>query len=694
MAARPEVAPAAAHAYRREIDGLRAVAVLPVILFHAGLPAFAGGYLGVDVFFVISGYLITGILARDLRQGRFSLARFYERRARRILPALTAVLLACIPFAVAWMSPLQLEELARGFVAATLSVSNILYWLELDYFGPSAEPLPLLHTWSLGIEEQFYLLFPLALAGLWRLRRPAALAIVTAALAASLALAALATQAIRQPASSCSPSGPGNSCSAPHSLWRWSAPACPRRALWRRRASRFSSSRWPASHSASCRASCRFCSLRRHRPRDRRGRPRHAGPAPARDPAAGRHRARQLQRLSLAPADPRLRADSLRPARPDGGAGARRRRGRRGLAHLGLCRAAVPPAQRRPAAGPAPGRRRPPWRSCSPSASAASRATVLRRASHRRSAPSWRPSRTPTRTATPARPTSSMPIPFTRSPAAWSTAPSRRSPSTATATPTRSRADSGRSPSAPASASTRSPAAPARRSAGLTRTGAASSPDCDAWVRGVEDFAGAAGFDVVVLAARWTAGVALTAFDNGEGGGRVRRPTSWCRSATVPAERRRPRGGGDRPLRGRDRGSARRRPRGRPRLSDPGGRLERHRGARPPPRAVGRAGQPLHAASTSSSAGMPRSSPPSTPSTAPASSGSARPTGCATPTCPAAASTTSATGRSTSTTTTSTPSAPALYRADDHRRNRGGPAAAVSTEQAQAPTPSPDRVIA
>ncbi|WP_366935307.1 acyltransferase family protein [Amaricoccus sp.] len=168
---------------------MRAVAVLPVILFHAGIPAFSGGWLGVDVFFVISGYLITGILLRDLERGEFSIARFYERRARRIVPALAFVLLACIPFGLAWMSPPQLAELARGTIAAALSVSNVLYWLELDYFGPAAEHLPLLHTWSLGVEEQFYLLFPLALAFLWR--RGSGLA-VPFLLAGGLSLAAAA----------------------------------------------------------------------------------------------------------------------------------------------------------------------------------------------------------------------------------------------------------------------------------------------------------------------------------------------------------------------------------------------------------------------------------------------------------------------------------------------------------------------
>ena len=193
----PAAAPAAAAraGYRREIDGLRAVAVVPVILFHAGFAAFAGGYLGVDVFFVISGYLITGILARDLARGRFPLARFYERRARRILPALAFVLLACLPVAVGWLSPPELRDFAASFAATALSVSNFVFWQELDYFGPAAEHLPLLHTWSLGIEEQFYILFPLALAALWRWRRRHVLVTLALALALSLAAAAWAAGA-------------------------------------------------------------------------------------------------------------------------------------------------------------------------------------------------------------------------------------------------------------------------------------------------------------------------------------------------------------------------------------------------------------------------------------------------------------------------------------------------------------------
>lgn len=157
--------------YRREIDGLRAVAVLPVILFHAGLSWFSGGYVGVDVFFVISGYLITTIIINDLEMQSFSIGRFYERRARRILPALFFVLLCCIPFAWFWMTPEQLKNFFQGFVAITFFASNILFWKKEGYFSEPAEENPLLHTWSLAVEEQFYIFFPLILLGIWRFGR-------------------------------------------------------------------------------------------------------------------------------------------------------------------------------------------------------------------------------------------------------------------------------------------------------------------------------------------------------------------------------------------------------------------------------------------------------------------------------------------------------------------------------------------
>lgn len=155
--------------YRKEIDGLRAVAVLPVILFHAGLEVFSGGYVGVDVFFVISGYLITAILIRELARGEFSLLHFYERRARRILPALFLVMLSCLPFAWWWLLPRYFAEFSGSIAATSLFISNIFFWQHTDYFGIAAESKPLLHMWSLAVEEQYYLIFPLLLMVCWPL---------------------------------------------------------------------------------------------------------------------------------------------------------------------------------------------------------------------------------------------------------------------------------------------------------------------------------------------------------------------------------------------------------------------------------------------------------------------------------------------------------------------------------------------
>ncbi|MBC7505776.1 MAG: acyltransferase, partial [Sandarakinorhabdus sp.] len=169
--------------YRPEIDGLRALAVLPVMLFHAGFGVFSGGYVGVDVFFVISGYLITTIIAEERAAGRFSLVRFYERRARRILPALFLVMVVCLPFAWWWMLPVELADFGRSLVAVVLFVSNVLFWRTSGYFDLAAEAKPLLHTWSLGVEEQFYVVFPLVIALGWRFgirRLTIGLGIVTA----------------------------------------------------------------------------------------------------------------------------------------------------------------------------------------------------------------------------------------------------------------------------------------------------------------------------------------------------------------------------------------------------------------------------------------------------------------------------------------------------------------------------------
>ena len=125
--------------YRREVDGLRALAVLPVIAFHAGSQTFSGGYVGVDVFFVISGYLITQLIAEEKQAGKFSLVSFYERRARRILPALFVVMAACLPFALLWMLPFQLVDFSHSVMSVPLFASNILFWREIGYFGTVAE---------------------------------------------------------------------------------------------------------------------------------------------------------------------------------------------------------------------------------------------------------------------------------------------------------------------------------------------------------------------------------------------------------------------------------------------------------------------------------------------------------------------------------------------------------------------------
>ena len=154
--------------YRAEIDGLRALAVVPVILFHAGFELFSGGFVGVDAFFVISGYLITTILIEDIENKRFIIVNFYERRIRRILPALFFVVLVCIPFAWIWMLPSEMKEFSQSLVAVSLFASNILFWQESGYFETAAEEKPLLHTWSLAVEEQYYLFFPLFLILFWR----------------------------------------------------------------------------------------------------------------------------------------------------------------------------------------------------------------------------------------------------------------------------------------------------------------------------------------------------------------------------------------------------------------------------------------------------------------------------------------------------------------------------------------------
>lgn len=177
--------------YRPDIDGLRAVAVLPVVLYHAGWSAASGGFVGVDVFFVISGFLITSIVSREIEEGRFSLISFYERRARRILPALMAVVI--VSFAIGWfvLLPQEMAGLGQSALSAALFVSNFYFAKHFDYFTPGAEFAPLLHTWSLAVEEQFYLFFPplLMLLAWTRLKRPL---LIIAGLSLSSLLAAAA----------------------------------------------------------------------------------------------------------------------------------------------------------------------------------------------------------------------------------------------------------------------------------------------------------------------------------------------------------------------------------------------------------------------------------------------------------------------------------------------------------------------
>jgi peptidoglycan/LPS O-acetylase OafA/YrhL len=174
--------------YRPEIDGLRALAVLPVLLFHAGVPTFAGGYVGVDVFFVISGYLITGIIAPEMAEDRFSLITFYERRIRRIMPCLIAVIGFCLVAATILLLPGDFMSLSKSIIATDLFSSNILFWRESGYFNTQMDLVPLLHTWSLAVEEQFYILFPPALVLLHRLGRSMLVLIIALLAVASFLL--------------------------------------------------------------------------------------------------------------------------------------------------------------------------------------------------------------------------------------------------------------------------------------------------------------------------------------------------------------------------------------------------------------------------------------------------------------------------------------------------------------------------
>ena len=177
--------------YRPEIDGLRAIAVLAVVLYHAGLGV-AGGYIWVDVFFVVSGFLITSLILKDLQEGKFTLAHFWERRARRIIPAAVVIILATLIAGWFLLLPSDYAKLGKSAAWQAVFGANFHFWRATNYFAGPAEEQPLLHTWSLAVEEQFYLFFPLILFSMFRFRlfrrRGALLALFAVGFVTSLAV--------------------------------------------------------------------------------------------------------------------------------------------------------------------------------------------------------------------------------------------------------------------------------------------------------------------------------------------------------------------------------------------------------------------------------------------------------------------------------------------------------------------------
>lgn len=173
--------------FRLDVQGLRAIAVTSVVAFHAFPSLLPGGFLGVDIFFVISGYLISGILLKELREGKFSIADFYRRRVRRIFPALVVVLVFTVIVGAFLLSPQAFRHLGRNVVSTVFFSSNMDFWLSTDYFDGAAEFKPLLHTWSLAVEEQFYILYPPLLYLLWRFARSRLTLVLAGVFALSLA---------------------------------------------------------------------------------------------------------------------------------------------------------------------------------------------------------------------------------------------------------------------------------------------------------------------------------------------------------------------------------------------------------------------------------------------------------------------------------------------------------------------------
>jgi peptidoglycan/LPS O-acetylase OafA/YrhL len=174
--------------YRKDIDGLRALAIIPVILHHAGFHFVPGGFLGVDIFFVISGFLITSIICYELEHDKFSITKFYERRSRRILPALTVVLLATVLVSILALPAYLFKEFSQSLLATASFLSNVFFYTEFGYFSPKSDEMPLLHTWSLAVEEQFYIFFPLILMLVWKISRKMIIPVITILFITSLVL--------------------------------------------------------------------------------------------------------------------------------------------------------------------------------------------------------------------------------------------------------------------------------------------------------------------------------------------------------------------------------------------------------------------------------------------------------------------------------------------------------------------------
>ncbi|HET8704783.1 MAG TPA: acyltransferase, partial [Pseudomonadales bacterium] len=177
--------------YREDIDGLRAIAVSSVVLYHFGIAGFGGGYVGVDIFFAISGYLIGSIVFTQLGKNKFSFSNFYIRRIRRLFPASFAMTVFALLVGYRLLLPAEFRELGQSILASTLYMSNVLFYMKAGYFDSASHMKPLLHTWSLSAEEQFYLIFPLAAWLCYRYAKRAMVAFFSIACLASLIAAAV-----------------------------------------------------------------------------------------------------------------------------------------------------------------------------------------------------------------------------------------------------------------------------------------------------------------------------------------------------------------------------------------------------------------------------------------------------------------------------------------------------------------------